>query len=106
MLFKTRFLEYRCDIWVSTPSFAFGFDKTFNRENFPYLTLMILCGEVLPIKLADLLLSHFPNLQLFNTYGPTEATVIVSSIQINQDILNTYKQLPIGKPDCVNPHIL
>ncbi len=99
VLFKTRFLAYRCNVWASTPSFAFVFDKTFNRENFSYLTLMILCGEVLPIRLAALLLSHFSDLQLFNTYGPTEATVMVISIQINQDILNTYKQITVGNTD-------
>ncbi|WP_201340925.1 AMP-binding protein [Abyssogena phaseoliformis symbiont] len=98
MLFQTIFLAYRCNVWVSTPSFAFafGFDKAFNSENFPCLILMILCGGVLPTKLAGLLLSHFTNLQLFNTYGPTEVTVMVSSIQINQKILNTYNQFPIG----------
>ncbi len=103
-LFKGRFLAYHCNVWVSTPSFAFafGFDKTFNDKNFPHLDLMIFCGEVLSRQLANLLLSHFSNLKLFNTYGPTETTVMVSSIQINRDILNTYKQLPIGNTniDC------
>ncbi|WP_066045221.1 AMP-binding protein [Bathymodiolus septemdierum thioautotrophic gill symbiont] len=103
VLFKSRLSAYCCSVWTSTPSFAFAFafDKTFNHQNFPDLDLMIFCGEVLPKKMANALLSNFPNLQLFNTYGPTEVTVMVSSIQIDQVILKTYEQLPIGRTNAI-----
>lgn len=32
----------------------------------------------------------------YNTYGPTEATVAISSIQIDQHVLDSYDRLPIG----------
>ena len=33
---------------------------------------------------------------MFNTYGPTEATVAMTSIEITADILAQYDRLPIG----------
>ena len=33
---------------------------------------------------------------IYNTYGPTEATVAVTSIQITEEILNQYNPLPVG----------
>lgn len=33
---------------------------------------------------------------IYNTYGPTEATVAISSIQIDQHVLDSYDRLPIG----------
>ncbi|MGX1721308.1 AMP-binding protein, partial [Bacillus haynesii] len=38
---------------------------------------------------------------VFNTYGPTEATVAVTSIEVTDDVLNKYSSLPVGseKPE-------
>ena len=47
-------------------------------------------------KTAETLLDRFPNARIYNTYGPTEATVAISSIQINQHVLDKYDRLPIG----------
>ena len=38
----------------------------------------------------------FPSATIYNTYGPTEATVAVTSIQITQEILDQYPTLPVG----------
>ena len=35
---------------------------------------------------------------VYNTYGPTEATVAVTGIQITQSIIQHYNPLPVGKP--------
>ncbi len=40
--------------------------------------------------------SRFPSATIYNTYGPTEATVAVTSIQITQEILDQYPTLPVG----------
>ena len=54
------------------------------------------CGEILPHKTAKVLVERFPNSMIYNTYGPTEATVAVTSIQITEEILNQYNPLPVG----------
>ncbi len=40
--------------------------------------------------------NRFPSATIYNTYGPTEATVAVTSIQITQEILDQYPTLPVG----------
>lgn len=42
-------------------------------------------------------MQRFPNAQIFNTYGPTEATVAVTQVQIKPETLSKYSRLPIGR---------
>ena len=81
-------------IWVSTPSFA---QLCLAKKTFK-ATLLFFCGEVLPHSLAQELLIRFPAVELWNTYGPTEATVAITSVLIEQDILDRYNPLPVGVP--------
>lgn len=88
------------NIWVSTPSFA-GMcvvEEGFNSEMLPNLKAMIFVGEVLPKPLSEELLKRFPKIRLINGYGPTEATVAISAIDITRDVLNKEGSLPIGYP--------
>lgn len=84
--------------WVSTPSFLEmclllpGFDE----EHYPELKQFFFCGEVLSHKTATKLREKFNSATIYNTYGPTEATVAVTSIEITEDVLNTFNPLPIG----------
>ncbi|RIO63882.1 D-alanine--poly(phosphoribitol) ligase, partial [Mammaliicoccus sciuri] len=55
------------------------------------------CGEILPHKTAKMLLQRFPSAYIYNTYGPTEATVAVTSILITEAVINQYNPLPVGK---------
>ena len=59
------------------------------------------CGETLAPEIASGLLNRFPKAEVWNTYGPTEATVATTSIRIDQDILSLHNPLPVGraKPD-------
>ena len=39
----------------------------------------------------------FPQAKVFNTYGPTEATVAITSIEITNQSLSQYANLPVGQ---------
>ncbi|RHW51784.1 D-alanine--poly(phosphoribitol) ligase subunit 1 [Bombilactobacillus bombi] len=89
--------------WVSTPSFVelCLLDKNFNQQNYPHLQHFLFCGEELTRSTAKALLQRFPQAQIFNTYGPTEACVAVTAIEITPQVIEQNQRLPIGfaKPD-------
>lgn len=82
-----------------TPSFAdlLLLDKSFGRELMPKLQTILFCGEKLLKSTVDKLYSRFDNLQIINSYGPTECTFAVTSIEINKEIANT-ENIPVGVP--------
>ncbi|MCP0886813.1 D-alanine--poly(phosphoribitol) ligase subunit DltA [Ligilactobacillus sp. WILCCON 0076] len=84
--------------WVSTPSFMeiCLMQKTFDAKHFPELKYFLFCGEELTHKTASTLKQRFPEAKIYNTYGPTEATVAITSIEITNQILEDYTRLPIG----------
>ena len=86
--------------WVSTPSFAQMclVEPTFNQGMLPRLRRFLFCGETLAPEVASQLLDRFPAAEVWNTYGPTEATVATTSIRITRAILDRYSPLPIGYP--------
>ncbi|MFT8425361.1 D-alanine--poly(phosphoribitol) ligase subunit DltA [Lactobacillus sp. UCMA15818] len=86
------------NIWVSTPSFMdiCLLDKNFNEDNYPTITHFLFCGEEFTHKAAQKLQERFPKASIYNTYGPTEATVAVSQVLINENVLERYPRLPIG----------
>ncbi|UMT81404.1 D-alanine--poly(phosphoribitol) ligase subunit DltA [Staphylococcus roterodami] len=86
------------NIWVSTPSFMEMclLLPTLNEEQYGSLNEFFFCGEILPHRAAKALVSRFPSATIYNTYGPTEATVAVTSIQITQEVLDQYPTLPVG----------
>ncbi len=93
----------RLDVFVSTPSFAdiCLLDPHFNGANNPSLSKFIFCGEVLTKETARELIARFPDAKIYNTYGPTEATVAVTKIEITNEVIAAYPSLPLGqvKPD-------
>jgi len=90
--------------WVSTPSFAeiCIAEPAFSDKMLPCLQRFLFCGEILPSDLAAQLMQRFPRAQVWNTYGPTEATVATTSVRITESVLAKYPILPIGypKPGC------
>jgi len=86
--------------WVSTPSFAelCAMSDHFNEKMLPKLKRFLFCGETLTHKLVDLLNERFPNADIVNTYGPTEATVLVTASKITREMAEDSKPIPIGKP--------
>ncbi|HMF45661.1 MAG TPA: D-alanine--poly(phosphoribitol) ligase subunit DltA [Candidatus Udaeobacter sp.] len=85
--------------WVSTPSFAqmcLAEDK-FAEAMLPRVRRFLFCGETLAPQTAAELLARFPQAQVWNMYGPTEATVATTSIHIGAAILEKYSPLPVGR---------
>lgn len=86
-------------VWVSTPSFArlCAFTERFRRDELPALRKFWFCGETLPAGLAAELLERFPGVEVWNTYGPTEATVAMTSIRIDPALAAAGEPLPVGR---------
>jgi D-alanine--poly(phosphoribitol) ligase subunit 1 len=86
--------------WVSTPSFAQMclIEEKFEEAMLPGVRRFLFCGETLAPQTAARLLQRFPRAQVWNTYGPTEATVATTSVQIDRTILERYSPLPVGRP--------
>ena len=84
--------------WVSTPSFAQMclIERGFNQTMCPHIRRFLFCGETLAPETAAQLLDRFPQAEVWNTYGPTEATVATSSVRIDRAILANHPTLPIG----------
>ena len=47
---------------------------------------------------AQRLLDRFPTSRVLNTYGPTEATVATTLIDVTRDVLAQYPDMPVGYP--------
>ena len=92
--------EGKLNYWVSTPSFADMClaDPAFDHELLPELRAFLFCGEKLAKNTASELMKRFPGAKVINTYGPTESTVAVTSVEINDEILAAPESLPIGIP--------
>src|SRR2546427_5541624 len=87
-------------VWVSTPSFAQMclVEEKFGEAMLPHVRRFLFCGETLAPQTAALLLERFPGAEVWNSYGPTEATVATTSVRIGRTILQKYSPLPVGRP--------
>lgn len=86
------------NVFVGTPSFAdmLMLSPAFNEKQMPGLKFFLFCGEELTVKTAKNLQQRFPNAKIFNTYGPTEATVAISGVEITPEIVANSDRLPVG----------
>ncbi|KAF1298146.1 D-alanine--poly(phosphoribitol) ligase subunit 1 [Enterococcus sp. JM4C] len=86
------------NVWVSTPSFMkiCLMEPTFDGHHVPSIERFLFCGEELPKKTAVELLQRFPEAEIYNTYGPTEATVAISGVLVTSELMETYNRVPIG----------
>jgi D-alanine--poly(phosphoribitol) ligase subunit 1 len=97
--FLNRLARYNANTIVCTPSFIQMYLTVpdFKERTYPHLKQIIFIGEELPAITAKKLKVAFPGLKIVNAYGPTEATVVTTYIEITEDILNQYpRSLPIG----------
>lgn len=86
-------------VWVSTPSFAdiCLANPDFDRQLLSELSMFFFCGEVLTNRTAKKLHQRFPGVTVLNTYGPTEATVAVTEVEITEEMCDTKDPLPVGR---------
>lgn len=98
-------LEYinlnQITIWHSVPSLMLQYltaNKSYlcNGKNTNYIRHIMLGGEAWSVELAKRLKKKFPKAEITNMYGPTEATIWVSSYTIDESIYEK-TQIPIGK---------
>ncbi|KAG1531045.1 hypothetical protein G6F50_016930 [Rhizopus delemar] len=91
-----RLAEHGVTVWVSTPSFAHQqlANRDFSPATLPLLRTFLFCGEPLPAALAKKLRQRFPGAVILNTYGPTEATVATTWIEVTDAVLAAHDPLP------------
>jgi D-alanine--poly(phosphoribitol) ligase subunit 1 len=96
-----RVEKYKGTIWVSTPSYSFIYSRVDEPKIAKHLKYFLFCGEMLPHTLAKSLKNNFPQTKIYNTYGPTEATVATTLVEITDEIIEKYNPLPVGisKPE-------
>jgi D-alanine--poly(phosphoribitol) ligase subunit 1 len=73
-------------------------EEKFSEAMLPRVRRFLFCGETLTPQTAAQLLERFPPAEVWNSYGPTEATVATTSIRIDAPVLEQYSPLPVGRP--------
>jgi D-alanine--poly(phosphoribitol) ligase subunit 1 len=87
-------------VWVSTPSFAriCLVQPPFDRRMLPAVRRFLFAGETLAPEIVRQLFARFPGAEVWNMYGPTEATVVATSVRVTTELLARYAVLPVGYP--------
>jgi len=98
--FLKRVRDYGCTVWTSTPSFAFIYLRhpEYNGSAIPSLKTFLFMGEELPSRTCTLLRKQFPSARVLNAYGPTEATIVTTLVEITPELSGTGASVPIGYP--------
>ena len=96
ILIERVFRENRTDLVKMTPSHLKLLLNNNLISSSTRIRKYIVGGEALPAETVhQLTKSLSPEIELFNEYGPTEATVGCITYQFNDDVLT---QIPIGRP--------
>jgi amino acid adenylation domain-containing protein len=84
--------------WNSVPSVIAMMirSRQLTQRAFPSLRLAVFAGEPLAPALAEAWMAALPHCDLFNNYGPTEATVVVTCHRVER--VEPGRPIPIGKP--------
>ena len=84
--------------WFSVPSTLTFMTKfgVIAQDDFPTLTKLIWCGEVLPTAVLRELMRLLPHVEFTNLYGPTEATIASSFYTVPERPADDADHVPIG----------
>ncbi|WP_072988698.1 non-ribosomal peptide synthetase [Clostridium cavendishii] len=94
----------KISIWHSVPSLVKqflmgGLFETEDAEMLKCVKKVLIGGEAWTAELAKLIKKRFSSSELFNMYGPTEATIWVTSYRVDEELYNdSYSIVPIGRP--------
>jgi D-alanine--poly(phosphoribitol) ligase subunit 1 len=97
--------------WNSTPS-AIGMmisSGQLKYENISTIKVFVFCGEPLMYEYVEAIFKILPDALIYNTYGPTEATVAVTSLLLTNHNYKNYSMdgaIAIGPPICGNDIII
>ena len=68
------------------------------RESFPLLRAVMTGAEVCDPAIINAWKTSLPSVQLFNAYGPTEATIVCMNYEIEAADIKRSSAYPIGRP--------
>jgi D-alanine--poly(phosphoribitol) ligase subunit 1 len=91
--FMDHIAQYEGTVLIATPSFVLPYCRMNGQEKLESLKCFLFCGEILPNSTAKNLLENFKNVRVINTYGPTEATVATTIVEITKEIVSRFDSL-------------
>ena len=97
--FLKRLRDEGANTLICTPSFIQMYLSVpeFNALHYPLLRQVVFMGEELHASNVKKLKLAFPDLRIVNAYGPTEATVVVTYVELTEELISKHaKSLPIG----------
>ena len=91
--------EERISVWFSVPSLPALMDRmrALKPDAFPMIRHAFFCGEGLSYDTARAFAAAAPNARLTDLYGPTEATIAITSHELEREQLGRPGLVPIGK---------
>ncbi|NLD86663.1 MAG: amino acid adenylation domain-containing protein [Clostridiales bacterium] len=84
-------------IWAASAMRIVSALRTFDKITPLYLRQVMFSGEALPVKVLNDWVSHIPDAEYVNLYGPTEITCNCTYYKINRRFSDS-EAIPIGKP--------
>lgn len=98
----SRLMEAHITHWHSVPTVIdlWKTSSQLDQEHLSSLQVALFCGEPLYRKQIEDLFEVNPDLVVFNNYGPTEATIYVTSQRVTRDSIGflAMDTMPIGDP--------
>lgn len=84
---------------ITVPSFISYIEPYFKEINLPMVKYWLFCGEALKTRQVESWQKCLPNTEIFNVYGPTEATIFCSYYLCKVNAIKDHNGVVcIGKP--------